>query len=207
MFWHLQCCALLVTSEIDYYHAKHIFPFTLTCEQQTSFQARAHTHTHTPSLPSLSSPWLSCGWYLGRRGGPRRRKRKRSRSRSRSRSAKVEKTNQCCYAGQGSGIELYVNVPVKQHTDSRAYLLPWTAAPFGPVTWAASGPLAPWITMNSTVSPSPTLRRYLLGLFLMIAVQTCVGESKKDGRRHRYGEFINDQKQWRRGVELLLEET
>ena len=57
-----------------------------------------------------------------------------------------------------------------QHTDSRAYLLPWTAAPFGPVTWAASGPLAPWITMNSTVSPSPTLRRYLLGLFLMIAV-------------------------------------
>ena len=53
---------------------------------------------------------------------------------------------------------------------SRAYLLPWTGSPFGPVTCAASGPLAPWITINSTSSPSPTLRKYLRGLFLIMAV-------------------------------------
>ena len=52
----------------------------------------------------------------------------------------------------------------------RAYLLPWTGEPLGPVTWAASGPLVPMMTMNSTLSPSPTLRKYFLGLFFMMAV-------------------------------------
>ena len=76
--------------------------------------------------------------------------------------------------------------------DSRAYLLPWTGVPLGPVTWAASGPLAPWMMMNSTVSPSPTLRRNLRGLFLMMAVYGGVreggGEREKERERKVKGD-------------------
>ena len=50
-------------------------------------------------------------------------------------------------------------------------MLPWTELRLGPVTSVASGPLDPWTTTNSTVSPSPTLRRYLRGLLLMMDVQ------------------------------------
>jgi hypothetical protein len=67
---------------------------------------------------------------------------------------------------------LYMYMYIHIAMNSRAYLLPCTGLPLGPVTWAASGPLAPWMTMNSTLSPSPTLRRYFLGLFFIIAVYT-----------------------------------
>lgn len=69
-----------------------------------------------------------------------------------------------------------------------AYRLPLTGTPPGPVTLAASEPcreeesqlkerekknmltFAASITSNSTSSPSPTLRRNFLGLFLLMAV-------------------------------------
>ena len=81
--------------------------------------------------------------------------------------------------------------------DSRAYLLPWTGVPLGPVTWAASGPLAPWMMMNSTVSPSPTLRRNLRGLFLMMAVYGGMREGGGEREKERERKVKGDgRKEW-----------
>lgn len=81
-----------------------------------------------------------------------------------------------------------------------AYRLPLTGTPPGPVTLAASEPwrqkrniscrfkeagkkpiltFAASITSNSTSSPSPTLRRNFLGLFLLMAVYREIGTIKK----------------------------
>ena len=54
---------------------------------------------------------------------------------------------------------------------SAVYLLPWKGTLPGSTTLAASSPIFLCTTSISTVSLSPTLRRYLLGFFFLMAVK------------------------------------
>lgn len=58
----------------------------------------------------------------------------------------------------------------QKKTKKHFFLQKLTASPSGPVTLAASFPLSPKTTSNSTTSPSPTDRTAFFGLFFMIAV-------------------------------------